>query len=83
MQKRLATWKHKHVYFDLLAYLLYKLLKNWKILMLDGKLIMKKWRFWRQETKGRPDVLDKAAKIVVKKTLCLVCQVTPSWSPIL
>ena len=31
MQKRSATWEQNHVYFDLMAYLLYKLLKkNWK-----------------------------------------------------
>ena len=30
MQKHSATLEHKHVYFDLSAYLLKKLLKNWK-----------------------------------------------------
>ena len=52
MQKRLATWKHKHVCFDLLVYLLQKLFKNWKIRMLDGKLIMKKWRFLKARNEG-------------------------------
>ena len=40
MQKRSATWEHKHVYFDLLAYLLYKLLKNWKNGNVGGKMLM-------------------------------------------
>ena len=35
--------------------------------MLGGKMIIEKWRFWRQETKGGPKVLNKAAKIVLKK----------------
>ena len=35
--------------------------------MLGGKMIIEKWRFWRQETKGGPRVLNKAAKIVLKK----------------
>ena len=26
---------------------------GWKIRMLDGKIIMEEWRFWRQEMKGK------------------------------
>ena len=37
--------------------------------MFGGKMNMEKWRFWRQETTGRPKVLNKAAKIVLKKAL--------------
>ena len=30
-------------------------------------MIMGKWRFWRQETRGKTKVLNKAGKIVLKK----------------
>ena len=35
--------------------------------MLGSTMVMEKWRFWRQETKGRPKVLNKAAKIFLKE----------------
>ena len=68
-EKRSATWEHKHVYFDLLAYLLKKLLKkNWE----NPNVGWLKWS-WRNEAfegkkrRRRPKVLNNAFKIVLKK----------------
>ena len=67
-QKRSATWEHKHVYLDLLAYPLKKLLKE----LGKSECWVIKWS-WRNEVfegkkRGRrPKVLNKAAKIVFKK----------------
>ena len=36
--------------------------------MLGGKIVIEKWRFYRQETRVRPKVLNKTAKIVLKNS---------------
>ena len=56
MQKRSVTWEHKYVYFHPLAYQLKKLLKTQENSeCFGGKILIEKWRFWRQETKGRSE----------------------------
>ena len=61
-------WEHKHVYFDLLAYQLKKLLK--KMQKSECWVVRRSYRnegFKDKKRGGRPKVLNKTAKIVLKK----------------
>ena len=71
-QKRSARWKHNQVYLDLLLCQIKKLLKpgNWsqskKIGV--GKMVIEKWRFWRQEKKMKKrKSWIKQLKLILKK----------------
>ena len=50
----------RSMYFYLLAFQLKKFLKkNGKIRMLGGKMVIEKWRFYRQETRGKTESPEK------------------------